>query len=67
MNKSSKAAVAMKRYYNRIAPFYDFMEGLMERSSFRKWRGQCPGSRRRHGQEHSVLSARRGSHRDRFQ
>jgi ubiquinone/menaquinone biosynthesis C-methylase UbiE len=34
-NKATKAA---KRRYNRIAPVYDFMEGLIERSRYSKWR-----------------------------
>lgn len=34
----NKAAEAAKRRYNRIAPVYDFMESLVERSRYSKWR-----------------------------
>jgi len=34
-NKNTKAA---RNRYNRIAPFYDFMEGLVERSRYSRWR-----------------------------
>lgn len=33
-----KASEIAKRRYNRIAPFYDFMEGFIERSRYSKWR-----------------------------
>jgi len=33
-----KATELAKRRYNRIAPLYDFMEGLIERSRYSKWR-----------------------------
>jgi ubiquinone/menaquinone biosynthesis C-methylase UbiE len=33
------ATGSARRRYDRIAPFYDLMEGLMERSSFSHWRG----------------------------
>jgi len=33
-----KATEIAKRRYNRIAPFYDFMEELIERSRYKKWR-----------------------------
>lgn len=35
--ESSNTEAARKRY-NRVAPFYDFMEGLVERSRYSKWR-----------------------------
>jgi len=38
MTTSDKATEAAKRRYNRIAPIYDFMEGLVERSSYSQWR-----------------------------
>ena len=34
-----KATEIAKRRYNRIAPLYDLMEGLVERSRYSKWRG----------------------------
>ena len=33
-----KATELAKRRYNRIAPLYDLMEGLIERSRYNKWR-----------------------------
>ena len=33
-----KATELAKRRYNRIAPLYDLMEGLVERSRYNKWR-----------------------------
>jgi len=33
-----KATELAKRRYNRIAPLYDLMEGLVERSRYSKWR-----------------------------
>ena len=33
-----KATEIAKRRYNRIAPLYDLMEGLIERSRYNKWR-----------------------------
>jgi len=38
MAEVSKETRAAKRRYNRIAPVYDLMEGLVERSNFSKWR-----------------------------
>ena len=38
MNKGIKATEATSKTYNKVAPFYDFMEGLMERSRYSKWR-----------------------------
>ncbi|MBA7489761.1 methylase [subsurface metagenome] len=38
MMTENKAAEAAKRRYNRIAPVYDFMESLVERSRYSKWR-----------------------------
>lgn len=38
MIKESKATQAALRRYNRIAPVYDFMEGLVERSRYSRWR-----------------------------
>ena len=38
MTTENKATEATKRRYNRIAPFYDTMEGLLEKSLFSKWR-----------------------------
>ncbi len=38
MVTESKATEAAKRRYNRIAPFYDLMEILIERSGYSKWR-----------------------------
>ncbi len=38
MTTESKATEATKKRYNRIAPVYDFMEGLAERSRYSKWR-----------------------------
>ena len=34
----TKVTQAARKRYNRIAPFYDFMEGLVERSRYSKWR-----------------------------
>ena len=34
-NRDTKAA---RKRYNRIAPFYDFMESLIERSRYSGWR-----------------------------
>ena len=39
MSADNKTTENTKRRYNRIAPFYDFMEGLVERSRHSKWRG----------------------------
>jgi len=33
-----KATEAARRRFNRIAPVYDFMEGLLERSRYSRWR-----------------------------
>jgi len=37
-NIDPKATAITKRRYDRIAPFYDLMETVMERLLFRKWR-----------------------------
>lgn len=39
MTDRLKITDAARKRYNRIAPFYDLMEGLVERSRFSKWRG----------------------------
>ena len=38
MKTESNNTEAARKRYNRIAPFYDFMEGLVERSRYSKWR-----------------------------
>lgn len=38
MSKESKATEATRKTYDRIAPVYDLMESLMERSRYSKWR-----------------------------
>ncbi len=38
MLTQDKATELAKRRYNRIAPLYDLMEGLVERSRYSKWR-----------------------------
>ncbi len=38
MLTQDKATELAKRRYNRIAPLYDFMEGLVDRFLYRKWR-----------------------------
>ena len=38
MSTEGKATEIAKRRYNRIAPLYDLMEGLIERSRYSKWR-----------------------------
>ena len=38
MSTEDKATEIARRRYDRIAPFYDFMEGLVERSRHSKWR-----------------------------
>lgn len=38
MTTENKATEIAKRRYNRIAPLYDLMEGLVERSRYRQWR-----------------------------
>jgi len=38
MKTVSKNTEAARKRYNRIAPFYDFMEGLVERSRYSQWR-----------------------------
>ncbi len=38
MATGSNATEAARRRYNRIAPVYDFMESLVERSRYSKWR-----------------------------
>lgn len=38
MRKESEATEAARRRYDRIAPVYDLMEGLAERSRYRGWR-----------------------------
>ena len=38
MKTESNNTEAARKRYNRIAPIYDFMEGLVERSRYSKWR-----------------------------
>jgi ubiquinone/menaquinone biosynthesis C-methylase UbiE len=38
MTMESKVTEAVKRRYDRIAPVYDLMEGLVERSRYSRWR-----------------------------
>ena len=38
MKTESMNTEAAKKRYNRIAPVYDFMEGLVERSRYSGWR-----------------------------
>ncbi len=38
MKTESNNTEAARKRYNRVAPFYDFMEGLVERSRYSKWR-----------------------------
>jgi len=38
MTMENKATEAARKRYNRIAPVYDFMEGLVERSRYSVWR-----------------------------
>ena len=38
MKTESHNTKATRKRYDRIAPFYDFMEGLVERSRYSKWR-----------------------------
>ena len=38
MSTEGKATEIAKGRYNRVAPLYDFMEGLIERSCYSKWR-----------------------------
>lgn len=38
MKTESKNNEAARRRYNRIAPFYDFIEGLVEKSRYSRWR-----------------------------
>jgi len=38
MKTESNNTEAARKRYNRVAPFYDFMEGLVERSRYGKWR-----------------------------
>ena len=38
MTTENKATEAAKRRYNRVAPIYDFMGSLVERSRYSKWR-----------------------------
>jgi len=38
MNKESKKTDAARRRYNRVAPFYDFIEGMIERPRHSIWR-----------------------------
>ena len=37
-DKESKATEIVRRTYDRIAPLYDVMDGLAERSRYSKWR-----------------------------
>ena len=38
MVTENKATNATRRTYNRVAPVYDFMEGLVERARYSRWR-----------------------------
>ena len=38
MTTEDKTAETVRRRYNRIAPLYDLMEGLVESSRYAKWR-----------------------------
>lgn len=38
MAADRKATELARRRYNRIAPLYDFLEGMMERGTYSKWR-----------------------------
>ena len=38
MKTRHKDTEAVRKRYNRIAPSYDFMEGLVERSRYSQWR-----------------------------
>jgi ubiquinone/menaquinone biosynthesis C-methylase UbiE len=38
MSAENKNTESARRRYNRIAPLYDFMEGLVEWSNYAKWR-----------------------------
>ncbi len=38
MSSKDKATEITRKRYNRIAPIYDLMEGLVERSRYSKWR-----------------------------
>ena len=38
MSTEDKTTETARRRYNRIAPFYDLMESLLERSGYSKWR-----------------------------
>jgi len=38
MKTESKATETARKRYNRFAPVYDIMEGLVERSTYSKWR-----------------------------
>ncbi len=38
MKNADKATNAARKSYNRIAPVYDLIEGLVERSRYRRWR-----------------------------
>ena len=38
MTTENKATRIAKKRYNRLAPVYDFMEGIVERSGYSKWR-----------------------------
>lgn len=39
MKKERKHTEAARKRYNRIAPVYDLMEGLVEKSRYSRWRG----------------------------
>lgn len=39
MKNGDKATEYTRRRYNRIAPIYDLMEGMVERSRYSSWRG----------------------------
>ena len=38
MKTEKKNTDAVRKRYNRIAPIYDFMESLVEKSSYSRWR-----------------------------
>ena len=48
MTMESKVTEAARKRYNRIAPVYDFMEGLVERSRYSGWRELLWQGRRPH-------------------
>lgn len=52
-----KATEVTRARYDRVAPVYDFYEGLMERLAFRKWRGLVWQAVRTHLQSLSAEDA----------